>query len=129
MKPDKIIRNALWLSVPFNFMAAFMMAYPASFAGQLAGLPLEVPAPYPEILGFFILLFGVVYGWLALQRHISRELVGLAAIGKTGVFMIVGLLWISGAADAGLAILVCGDLAFAVVFFWWLLRTARYANR
>ncbi|MDX1497884.1 MAG: hypothetical protein R3352_10035 [Salinisphaeraceae bacterium] len=129
MKPDKVIRAALWISVPFNAIAAYIAAVPSSWPGQLVGLPEVVPAPYPEILGFFIAAFGVVYAWLALQKTISRPLVGFAACAKIGVFMVAALLWVSGDASGRLALLSIGDFVLAVVFFWWLFRTARYANK
>lgn len=129
MTPDKIIRIALWVSVPFNALAAFMAANPASWPAQQLGMPLEVPAPYPEMLAFFIALFGAAYAWLALQKIISRPLLGFAAFGKLGVFLIVALLWVSGAVGGLLVLMGCGDLALAGIFFWWLIRTARYANK
>lgn len=129
MTPDKIIRTALWISVPFNFLAAYSVAYPASFTGQLMGLPFEAPAVYSVLLAWMIALFGAVYAWLAMQKSINRGLVGAAAIAKAGVFINVALLWVSGHAAGMTVLFTSGDMAFAVVFVWWLLKTARYANK
>lgn len=129
MTPEKIVRSALWVSVPFNFFAAYVIAVPASWFGQLAGLPFEVGAPYPETLAFFIALSGIAYGWMAMQKKIPRPLLAFLGFGKLGVFMILALQWISGAVSGMLVLMGCGDLAFAAIFFWWLIRTARYANR
>ena len=129
MSPDRIIRIALWISVPFNFLAAYCVAYPASFFGQLMGLPFEAPAVYSVLLAWMITLFGAVYAWLALQKTINRGLVGAAAIAKAGVFVNMALLWLSGHAAGMTVLFASGDMAFAAVFAWWLVKTARYANK
>lgn len=129
MSPDKTIRTALWVSVPFNFIAAYSIAFPASVTGQLMGLPFEAPAFYTVLLAWLVSVFGAAYGWLAMQKDIDRPLVCMAAIGKTGVFVLAALLWLSGQAKGQTVLVVAGDLAFACVFFWWLVKTARYANK
>ena len=129
MTPDKVIRIALWMSVPFNFVAAYSAANPASFMGQLMGLPFEAPAIYTVLLAWFVLIFGVAYGWLAMQKQVNRVLVGFAAYAKTGVFALVAMLWVAGQCKGITVLFVTGDLLFAGVFFWWLVKTARYANK
>ncbi len=129
MTPDKIIRTALWISVPFNFLAAYSIAFPASFTGQLMGLPFEAPAVYSVLLAWIVALFGAVYAWLAMQKKIDRPLVGMAAIAKTGVFVLAALLWLSGQGQGRTVLFTTGDMALAAVFFWWMVKTARYANK
>jgi hypothetical protein len=46
MDRDKIVRGALWTSVPFNLVAAALFAFPGSAVGQLVGLPADVPRIY-----------------------------------------------------------------------------------
>ncbi len=129
MTPDKVIRAALWVSVLFNAIAAYCAAYPASWAGQLMGLPLEVPAVYTVLVAWFVIVFGVAYGWLAMQKVINRALVGFAAYAKLGVFVLLALLWLAGQSKGITVLFVTGDLVFAGVFFWWLFKTAKYANK
>lgn len=122
MTEDRIVRRALWMTTAANIGAAPLFAFPASL-GWIAGLPAEVPTVYAMMLALFVLLFGGAYGWLALQPTIDRPLLALGAIGKTGAFTVVFLCWCAGAADFGSVLAITGDLGFAAVFFWWLLRT------
>lgn len=129
MKPDKLMRIALWISVPFNLLAAYGVAIPASWLGQAMGLPMEVPAMYSVLLAWVITLFAAVYAWLALQKKIDRPMVVTVAIAKTGVFVNVFLLWVAGHGAGMTVLFACGDLVLAGIFFWWLVKTARYANK
>ncbi len=114
------VRASLWLSVPFNLLAAYAFAAPASELGSRIGLPAEVPRLYALVLAFLIAQFGCTYAWLALQAEPHRPLVAFSAIGKTGVFLIVLLLWIGGMANGTLALIACGDLLLALLWFRWL---------
>lgn len=121
MDKDVFMRRVLWVAAAFNLGAAFVLAFPASWIGQLAGLPVPVPPIYTTLLAFFVILFGGAYAWLACQPSIDRPLVALAVFGKTGVFIVVLGFWLFGAApDRGL-LAACGDLVFAAIFVWWLL--------
>ncbi len=96
MKRDRLMRRALRISVIYNFAAALLFAFPSSSLGRLAGLPPGVPALYRMLLGFFVVLFGGAYAWLARQPELDRPLVGFAAIGKAGAFAIIMALWVVG---------------------------------
>lgn len=116
------MRAALWIGAAFNFGAAAMVAFPDT-VGSFSGLPGTGPLFYRWMLVLFVALFGGAYAWLALQPEISRPLVALAALGKTGVFMVAVVCLLLG--DIPLQSLppaVC-DLAFALVFAWWLMAT------
>lgn len=115
------VRAALWLSVPFNLLAAYALAVPASSLGSLIGLPADVPRLYALVLAFLIGQFGCTYAWLASQAELHRPLIAFSAIGKSGVFLIVLLLWIGGAAPGTLLLPACGDLLLALLWFRWLL--------
>jgi hypothetical protein len=121
MNHDRVMRAALWASVPYNLGAAALFAFPSSAPGQLVGLPVPVPPLYGALVAVFVLLFGGAYAWLACQPIIHRPLVALAAIGKLSVFAVFVVLWLFGAAPGLGAIAAIGDLALAVVFVWWLL--------
>lgn len=120
MNRDDVIRRALWTTVPFNFGAACLFAFPSSFLGQLAGLPPSVPILYRVVVAFFVALFGATYAWLALQPRIDRPLVAFSALGKSGVFAVILALWLLGLAPARGVLIASGDLIFAVIFAWWL---------
>jgi len=117
---DQLMRRLLWASVPLNAAAALAFTFPASL-GRIADLPLPVPPLYGALIGFFVLLFGGTYAWLALQPAIDRPMVALAAIGKAGVFALVLALWLAGAASGLFALLMTADLVLAALFARWLL--------
>ena len=123
MDHDRLIRGALWATAPFNFGAAIGLAFPASPAAALFGLPAAVPQPYPAMLGAFVALFGGLYVWLAQQAQIPRALVGFCAIGKLAAFSIIATLWLGDAVSAPLALAGVGDLLFALLFLGWLRAT------
>ena len=121
MNRDRILRRALWFSVPYNIGGAALFAFPSSPFGQFAALPTSVPLLYHALLGFFVLLFGGAYAWLAMQREIDRPMVALAAIGKAGVFTLILVLWMVGSAPARGVLAAGGDLVLAAIFAWYLM--------
>jgi len=121
MGRDSMMRAALWTSVPLNFRAALVLAFPASAPGQLLGLPTSVSPIYATLSAFFIALFGGAYVWLAIQPTIDRPLVGFATIGKAGVFAAIVILSLLGQAPARGVLAGIPDLVLAVVFARWLL--------
>jgi hypothetical protein len=122
MDGDRLMRRALWTTAAFNCAAGVLVAFPSSL-GRLAALPVPVPRLYSTLLALFIFLFGGAYAWLARQPRIDRPLVALAALGKTGVFVAVVLLWLVGEAPVEAAVAAGGDLGFAAIFAWWLVTT------
>ena len=124
MKPlnkDKVMRAALWGSVPYNLGAAIVSAFPASALAQLEGFPVPGHPIYGVLLAVFALLFGAAYAWLAMQPVIARPLVFLAAVGKLSVFLVVVVFWLSGAVSWSLVLASSGDFLFGVTFCWWLI--------
>jgi len=115
-----VVRATLWLSFPFNLVAAWILVRPSSDLGQLIGVPAQVPSLYSLVVGFLVCEFGVTYAWLALQKHIHRPLLVFCAIGKSGVFAIVLLLWLTADAAGRLVLMASGDLVLALVWFAWL---------
>ena len=73
------------------------------------------------MLAYFVVLFGGMYAWLALQPNIPRQLVAFAAIGKTGAFLTVLATWHFGQIPGRAVVAAAGDLAFAAIFAGWLL--------
>jgi hypothetical protein len=124
MDRDSLVRRALWATVGFNLLGAFIFGFPASPAARLAGLPLEVPALYRGVAAVFILLFAGAYAWVALQPVVSRPFVAFAAIGKASVFVLALALWMASTTSALTVLAFGGDLAFAALFTWWLVVTS-----
>jgi hypothetical protein len=114
------MRRILWIAAVFNMCGAFLFAFPESPLGQLVGLPVPVPGIYSAILAFLVALFGATYGWLATQPTIDRPMVAFFAVGKAGVFALVGAFWVAGAVPGPAVLVASGDLIFAVLFARWL---------
>jgi len=115
------MRRALWATTAYNLMGVYLLAFPASVLGQFAGLPSSVPLLYRALVAVVVLLFGGVYAWLATRPVIDRPLVAVSGLGKLGFFCTAAVLWILDEAPARSVLLLAGDLAFAAIFFWWLL--------
>lgn len=123
MSTEKMLRMALRVSVPFNFLAAYGIAFPASFMGRMMGLSTDANVFNATLLAFLVAIFGVAYAWLSVQKKIDRPMVCFSGIAKTGVFVIAFLVWIQGNASGVTVLFTVGDLLFAGVFFAWLLNT------
>ncbi len=122
MISEKTVRLTLWLSVPFNFVAAYAVAFPAQFPGTFFEIPLGAPPLYAFMLGGFILLFGLAYGWAAQQGPINKTIVVLGIFGKYGVFVVAGLTLLAGMAPVGPFIITIADATFATIWLLWLLK-------
>ena len=116
---SNIIRSVLWLGVAFNALVALMLMFPITL-GALAALPPIGSDFYRWMLGYFVVLFSATYAWLALAPTISRPVVALAAIGKTGSFIIALVCLSRGDIQLKTFFISVGDLAFALYFFLWL---------
>lgn len=119
MHRDDVLRRALWATAAFNLLGALAFGWPATL-GQLAGLPAEAPVVYRASMAFLVGLLGATYAWLALQPRIDRPLVGFAMFGKAGFFLVVSACWLAGQAPFLGVLTAAGDLAFAILFGWWL---------
>jgi hypothetical protein len=119
---DAAIRWSLRLACPFNLVAAVLFAWPSSGLAQALELPEFVHPLYRWLVGWFVALFGLAYGWLAAQPAIDRPLLALGATGKLGAFALALALWVHGALPGMVVVVASGDLAFAALWFGWLLR-------
>jgi hypothetical protein len=123
MVDSKTMRRVLWVGAAFNALVALMLIFPSSL-GALAALPPVGSVYYLWMLTFFVLLFSAIYAWLALEPTISRPVVVLAAVGKTGAFIIALACLLRGEILFRTFSVSIGDLAFAIFFFLWLRSTA-----
>ncbi len=124
MNFEKIVRSTLWLSVAFNFFAAYSMAFPSSYSGQLLDLPQNVPVLYAALLSAVVAFFGFVYAWLAWQPTFEKHLLFLGASGKLVFFSVAFLAWLLGDTSGNFALLTAGDLILGSLWLLWL-----YAHR
>jgi hypothetical protein len=111
------IRKVLWIGVPFNVLVAAMLVFPEATGALLPPLHVEF---YRWMLVCFVLIFGATYAWLALQPTIPHPLVGLAALGKIGVFAVSLLCLVREEIELRTFLVSLGDLAFAVYFLAWM---------
>ncbi len=123
MLTDSSFRRILWLSAVANLGGALLFALPAWPLGQLAGLPAEVPLFYRAFVALFVLIYGGMYAWLAMQPAIHRPMVALAALGKSSAFGLVLLLWLMGKASVMSVALLSADLGLAALYLGWLRRS------
>lgn len=117
--PDRTLRRALAASVLYNLSGSLGFLWPEPI-GRWIGFPTPVPRLYPSLVAMVVLLFAGVYGWLYQARVIDRSLVALSALGKTGFFAVFAAAWWAGQVPFRAVLAVSGDLAFAVLFAWWL---------
>ena len=122
------IRTVLWIGVPFNLLVALMLVFPDTLGG-LAALPPVGTEFYRWMLVYFVVLFGATYAWLALQPTISPPLVGLAALGKLGVFVVALACLLRGEIQGRTFAVALVDLAFAVYFLAWMRASASTDRR
>jgi hypothetical protein len=112
-----VLRRALRASVVFNLVGGLAFAFPGS-VGRLAGFPEPVPHLYSAGMALMVVLWAVLYAWLAARPIIDRPIVGLAAAGKSGFFAITVACWLAGEVP-GLGVLTAGgDLVLAAIFVW-----------
>ena len=128
MNRETVLRRALWTAAVFNLLGALLFAFPASYFGQFAGLPAEVPGAYRALTAFFVLLFGGAYLWLAQRAVIDRVLLTFGAIGKASAFVLIFILWLTGAASGRGVLIASGDLILAALFIWCLRRARPMAT-
>lgn len=117
---QKHINVTLWLSLVFNCIAAYLIAFPSSFFSQLVGLPPSVPFLYSTLLSCIIIFFGIIYAWLAIQSTIEKHLFFIGGTGKILFFLGVFLSYLFGHASATFTTLASVDLILGAVWLWWL---------
>jgi hypothetical protein len=96
MARDRVMRAALWTSVPYNLAGALGFVAPDALVLIDPPFPRPVPRFYGAQLALMVALFGGAYAWLARRPVIDRPLVTLTMLGKAGFFALVVLFWASG---------------------------------
>lgn len=86
------------------------------------GFP-PAPAVHSAIIGWFVLLFGCAYGWMAWTNRANRMVIALACGGKA---TFAGtLFWYGFTGDLAVMTALAGmpDLVLAGIFAYWLIAT------
>ncbi len=118
MTRDRVVRGALWSSVALNALGVAILA--PLVVGRPAPLwPIPAPPFYAAQLGYTIALFGIVYGWLAMQPTLHRPLIVVGAFGKAGFFLLTAAYAVGGDVPVAMALQATPDLVLASVFLWW----------
>ena len=115
---DRVIRAALWASVPLNALGVAVFL-PEALGRPSALLPVHLPRFYAAQIMLIIGLFGFVYGWLARQPRIDRPLVVVGALGKLGFFLLFVLYAAAGDLPWSAAAQASPDLILATAYLWW----------
>ena len=119
---EQLVRISLWVTAPFNLVAGIAFAWPSSALGQLLTLPENVPAFYALFSGGMVLLFGLVYLWLAAQKVLVPALLCVGAAGKLLAVTIAVALYLAGSASGLFATVIAGDLLFVFLWISYLIR-------
>jgi hypothetical protein len=117
---ESLVRKTLWLSFPFNIVAACMLAFPASWFGQFAGFPAEGHVLYQYLSAWLVAGFGVAYAWVAQARDLSVPFIQFSAIMKIGVFVIAGLLCLLSDVSWRLVLIASADFMFGLIWLCWI---------
>ncbi len=118
MSPDRIVRAALWVSVPINALGVLVFT-PLAFGYASPLLPVAAPRFFAAQIDFVIALFLVVYAWLAVQPRLNRGLVVVGGAGKIGFFALTAVYAVVGDLPMSMAVNATPDLVLGGVFLWW----------
>lgn len=117
------MRRAMFATAAMNILVAAAFLPAARSLRELAGMPDAHPF-YLLTVGLFILLFGIVYLWMAIRGRGDRFIVAWSAAGKLGFFALTVHLWRVGELPLRTPGLAAADLVFGGLFLFWVI-TAR----
>lgn len=123
MITESLVRTTLRLSFVFNLVAAWLLVFPASALGQLAGFTVSNSPMHTAISALTIAMLGLAYGWLAQQPAINRPLLTLGAAIKGAAFFIFLVQWLFDAVSLRLVLFASADIVLATLWLGWLVRT------
>ncbi len=79
-----------------------------------------------QIWWFVVLVAGIGYGIVAYFNHKFRFFITIGAAGKIALFFLVAYLWLNSIATNLAAIVVTGDLIWAIYFIYFLFKTRQH---
>jgi hypothetical protein len=109
-------RNLFGVAAAFNLLVASVIVIPGSFAWALLRMAPPDQPLFLHLFAAFVLLFGLVYLWIALDVAGKQALILLGAIGKLAVMAVVLGHYLAGSIPVEVVMLGSGDLVFAVLF-------------
>ena len=124
---DKHARILFTAAAAFNFIAgtAFLVAMP-----QLAKLIGMYPLPSDPLFAHFGAVLAISFGWgywlIARDPVVNRPIIQVGIVGKSLVVLSVFFDWMSGNTNWPFALLVSGDVVFALLFLDYLRRRPRW---
>jgi hypothetical protein len=116
------LRTLLRAGLPINATGALFFAPPFPYVRDLLGLPAG-HALYLWMLSTWIFAFGVGYWIVGTTGRADRTFLGTCAAGKASFALFLIAFAASGELPAVAALLGLPDLAMAVLFAAWLLRS------
>lgn len=119
----RFIKITLWAAAAMTLLGAYIFAFPQSSLSAHYKLPADVPTLYSALVGLILVVFGLMYAWMALQSQIVRPLLYVGAFGKGGAFTLGVGLWLSGSVPVDIVLLLSGDAVFSGLWFGYLLRS------
>jgi hypothetical protein len=119
---------AIWNLSAAGIALAFPDFHAESFYRAGTDLTGHVARMNTQAFWVSVLLFGAGYLVVARDPHKNHGLVFLAAVGKTYVFAIWTIGWFQSEVTVLALAGAIGDLAFAAVFAWFLVRVRRESS-
>lgn len=116
------LRWSLVFTTPMNVVGAMMLGPMMPAVATLLGFP-SAPGLYLAIVGWFVLLFGVAYGWMAWTGVPQRGVLALGAGGKAGFGAITAYYAAIGDVPPLVGLAGLPDLVLAAIFCTYLWQT------
>lgn len=106
----------------FNFAAGLpLLLVPELMLANL-NIPVPVDLLFHRMTGLLVVVFGLLYAFVAVDQVRYRALVWLGVVGKTGVVVLFAQAFLAGSIPLPAFAVSLGDLAFTLGFLVFLLR-------
>lgn len=126
-------RTAQWIfftGAIFNLLitAAFVLTPAATMAFMgFEGVPGD--ALWYALFWWLVTIFGVGYYMVSRNPEANRGIAFMGFIGKLGVWGVTTAFWLGGHAPLMFTLVVFVDLAYSLLYFWFLLSNRPYSSR
>jgi hypothetical protein len=110
----------------FNLIAGLPLLLAPTQGLAMMSLPPQPMMLFVQLAGGLIVMFGVAYAVVA--RNLAlREIVWLGAIGKAMAVALLTIHWSAGQISDTVFVMEFGDVAFTLLFLWFLFGGRRAA--
>ncbi|MBD2465237.1 hypothetical protein H6G89_29950 [Oscillatoria sp. FACHB-1407] len=117
-------RYCLLLTAIFNVFGAISFAPPVYYStADSFGLPTNVSPFSLWVIASWILIFGLGYAWLFINRTPENLFIAAAAACKFTIALFFFIFYFTGDLPLISFLVGCCDLLFSVMFIVWLLQT------